>query len=119
MPLPPARYISKPNPTGKGKSIARDDSGAKSAFSAPETKAVPYVSDEVAELLRKYIIPGNGAICVILCLVELGTGRTWSEGMMIGGGYVPGFIFSVVLWARRELRVVDLGELERLRYRTN
>jgi hypothetical protein len=38
--------------------------------------------------------------------------------MAIGGGYVPGLILTVVLWARRELRVVDLGELERLRYTT-
>lgn len=28
---------------------------------------------------------------------------------------MPGFVLSVVMWARRELRVVDLGELERLK----
>jgi hypothetical protein len=38
--------------------------------------------------------------------------------MMIGGGYVTAFVMVVVMFARRELRVVDLGELERLRYRS-
>jgi hypothetical protein len=38
--------------------------------------------------------------------------------MTVGGGYMPGLVFSVVMWARRELRVVDMGELERLRYRS-
>lgn len=55
---------------------------------------------------------------MLLAVAELAQGRTWSEGMMIGGGYVPGLILTVVLWARRELRVVDLGELEKLRYST-
>jgi hypothetical protein len=37
--------------------------------------------------------------------------------MMVGGGYVPLFVLVFILWARRELRAVDLGELERLRYK--
>lgn len=69
-------------------------------------------------MLAKYVVPINGALCILLALVELWQGREWREGMTIGGGYVPGFIMAIVMWARRELRVVDLGELERLRYRT-
>ncbi|KAF2266705.1 hypothetical protein CC78DRAFT_614881 [Lojkania enalia] len=79
---------------------------------------LPYLSDKTSDLVRKYLIPVNGAICIFLMLHELWQGREWQQGMMIGGGYVPGFILSVILWARRELRVLDLGELERLRYRT-
>jgi hypothetical protein len=52
----------------------------------------------------------------VLAVLELWQGRTWSEGVMVGGGYLPGFMLSVVLWARRELRVVDMGELEKLKY---
>jgi len=81
-------------------------------------RPVPYVSDEMAELLAKYVIPVNGALCLLLALAELWQGRTWSEGVTVGGGLLPGLILTIVMWARRELRVVDLGELEKLRYRT-
>jgi hypothetical protein len=87
-----------------------------SADAKHECRPVPYLSDDIAELVGKYIVPANGAMCVLLALLELWQGRTWSEGMMVGGGYLPGFVLSVVLWARRELRVVDLGELEKLKY---
>jgi hypothetical protein len=74
------------------------------------------LSDEVTDLVAQWIVNVNGAICGILALLELWQGRTWSEGVMVGGGYLPGFVLSVVLWARRELRVVDIGELEKLKY---
>lgn len=110
----------------KGKSIARsavDGSKASETESASRAamvrrKAVPFISDEVAAVLDKYLILVNVVVCCFLALIEVGQGRTWGEGMMIGGGYVPGFVLVVVMFARRELRVVDLGELEKLRYRT-
>lgn len=77
-----------------------------------------YLSPEIVELLRNYVISANSAICAILATVELFQGRSWSEGMMIGGGYVPGLVWTFILWTRRELRTLDLGELERLRYST-
>lgn len=76
---------------------------------------VPWVSEEVQEVLARYIVPGNGAVCGLLAVAELFQGREWSEGMMIGGGYLPGLVLTVILWARRELRVVDMSELQQLR----
>jgi hypothetical protein len=83
-----------------------------------ERRPVPYVSDEVADLVGRYVVQVNEVVCFLLAMLELWQGRTWSEGAMVGGGYLPGFVLSVVLWARRELRVVDLGELEKLKYRS-
>jgi hypothetical protein len=107
--------ISNP---GKGKAIARGPDGTPSASSSTQSRPVPYVSEEMANLLAKYTVPVNAALCAILAVAELWKGREWSDGMSIGGGYLPGLIFVVVLWARRELRVVDLGELERLKLRS-
>lgn len=82
-----------------------------------ETPPVPYISGETADVLKTYAVPVNGAVCVALAVGELILRREWRQGVMVGGGYLPGFVFVVCMWARRELRVVDLGELERLRYR--
>ena len=79
---------------------------------------MPYLSEEAVELVARYIVPVNAALCAALALVEVWQGREWSEGVTIGGGYVPGVIMMVVMFARRELRTVDLGELEKLRYRS-
>ncbi|KAF2745712.1 hypothetical protein M011DRAFT_446990 [Sporormia fimetaria CBS 119925] len=119
LPLPPVSPSSS-TAQHKGKATARDRvTGAKSfSFIPQESQPVPYLSPETADLLRQYMIPVNAALCAILCITELAQRRSWGEGMMIGGGYVPGFVLTFILWARRELRVVDLGELERLRYRT-
>jgi hypothetical protein len=82
----------------------------------PERRPVPGLSEEVAEVLAKYIVPANAGLCMLLVILELFSGHEWSESLTIGGGFLPGFILSVVLWARMELRVVDLGELEKLRF---
>ncbi|CAI6338389.1 unnamed protein product [Periconia digitata] len=127
LPLPPIRVSvhdsseigKKGAASDKGKSISRGADGSKTGGPARARRdAVPFISEEVAVLLEKYIVPVNAAICVFLGLIELGKGQTWGEGMLIGGGYVPGFVLAVVMFARRELRVVDLGELEKLRYGT-
>ena len=80
-----------------------------------ERRPVPYISDKSSEVLAKYTVPINAGICALLAVLELVRGQSWSEGVMIGGGYLPGFVFSVVLWARRELRVMDMSELEKLK----
>ncbi|KAF1960162.1 hypothetical protein CC80DRAFT_489374 [Byssothecium circinans] len=126
LPLPPVRInilnSSALSPSSsssrKGKSISRNAYGMKSSDPPAERIPVPYVSQEVAEVLARYAVPVNAALCVVLAVVELAQGRSWGEGMTIGGGYVPGFVMAVVMFARRELRVMDLGELEKLRYRT-
>lgn len=108
LPLPPINLSSQSTRGSSGRNFVVP----------PETQRVPYLSSDTAEIVRKYIITANSSLCVILALWELMQRRSWSEGMMIGGGYIPGFVFAVILWARQELRVMDLGELERLRYRT-
>ncbi|KAF2018216.1 hypothetical protein BU24DRAFT_421229 [Aaosphaeria arxii CBS 175.79] len=124
LPLPPATSSNtSPTATAANKpkiygSHARKDATIPVFLTAPQSKEVPYVSPDTAEYLRRYAIPVNAALCAAWAVAEalLGGGRSWREGMMIGGGYVPGFVLAVVLWARRELRVVDMGELERVRY---
>ncbi|KAF2625400.1 hypothetical protein BU25DRAFT_412837 [Macroventuria anomochaeta] len=103
---------------GKGKGRAIGGYGLNTSTSSArqgERKDVPWLSDEVQELLAQYIVPANGVVCGLLVLLELIQGREWREGMMIGGGYLPGLVLTVVLWARRELRVVDMSELQQLR----
>ncbi|KAF2635145.1 hypothetical protein P280DRAFT_437611 [Massarina eburnea CBS 473.64] len=126
LPLPPVRIniinstnLQQPSSSStKGKSISRNAYGVKTTEPVAERIPVPYISDGAAEMLAKYLVPVNAVLCGILAVMELLQGRALSEGMTIGGGYVPGFVMAVVMFARRELRVVDLGELERLRYRT-
>ncbi|ORY03943.1 hypothetical protein BCR34DRAFT_492009 [Clohesyomyces aquaticus] len=123
LPLPPVRIgitTTTGSTTSKGKSIARDTHGRPTETPAStdnDTRPLPYLTPEQSALVRRYLIPANALLCAIFALYELSQGRAWSEGMMIGGGYVPGFIFAVILVARRELRTFDLGELEGLRYR--
>lgn len=88
---------------------------ATASARSEERVRVPWLSEEVQELLARYIVPGNGVVCGLLAVAELVQGREWREGMMIGGGYLPGLVLTVILWARRELRVVDMSELQQLR----
>jgi hypothetical protein len=121
LPLPPrsAGIIVDGENIGKGKGKGRIggyglNTGGFNKGQA-ERKEVSWLSDEVQGLLARYIVPGNGVVCGLLVLLELMRGREWREGMMVGGGYLPGLVLTVVLWARRELRVVDMSELETLR----
>lgn len=127
LPLPPVKVgvlhvadlkngsgAKKAKRGGYGLNVPSQDSGS-GTFERPQ---VPFVRDEVAEALAKYTVPVNAGVCTLLAVVELWRGSSWNEGVMIGGGYLPGLIMSVILWARRELRVMDLGELEKLKYRS-
>ncbi|KAH7084984.1 hypothetical protein BKA63DRAFT_7323 [Paraphoma chrysanthemicola] len=126
LPLPPVKIgIIHTEDLKKGPPSAKKKKGAGGyGWKVPSTpepstqerKPVPFLSDELADLAAKYIVPANAAMCVILAVVELLRGRTWSEGIEIGGGYLPGFVMSVVLWLRRELRVMDMSELEKLKF---
>lgn len=111
IPLPPASASSTLPSKGSGKAAARDFEGRKAWLD------ITGGGGEDDGPVKKYIVPLNLALCVVLALQELVARRGWREGMMVGGGYVPGFVFAVIMFARNELRRVDLGDLERLRYR--
>ncbi|KAH7125668.1 hypothetical protein B0J11DRAFT_528992 [Dendryphion nanum] len=121
LPLPPVRNSAaggaarKAKVYGQAKAKPSIPSVLQSVFAAPESQPVPFVSSETKELLRRYIIPGNAVVVVVLVLSEVVRRRSWSEGFAVGGGFLPAFVWGMVLGARRELRVVDLGELERLK----
>ena len=120
LPLPPqsAGIIVNGQKATKRKGRSKGGYGVSTQISSlpqDERKRVPWLPDEVQELLSQYIVSGNGVICGLLALLELMQGREWREGMMVGGGYLPGLVLTVVLWARRELRVVDMSELHQLR----
>lgn len=67
--------------------------------------------------VRRHIVPLNGVLSAVLAVREGLAGTGWREGLAGGGGYVPAFVFLLVLVARTQLRPVDVGGLERLRYR--
>lgn len=135
MPLPPVTASAQTTKEGKenkrrrgrgyagwkGKGIARDKEGRRKSDAAVSQDGdlvnLPFLDADQAELVRRYIVPVNGAICVILALWEFWQRRSWSEGVIVGGGFAPGLVLGVILYARKELRVLDLGELEGLRYR--
>ncbi|KAH7094633.1 hypothetical protein FB567DRAFT_510643 [Paraphoma chrysanthemicola] len=125
LPLPPVKIgIIHTEDLKKGPASTKKKVGGGYGWKVPsipepsthERKPVPFLSDELADLAAKYIVPANAAICIVLAVVELLRRRGWSEGIEIGGGYLPGFVMSVVLWLRRELRVMDMSELEKLKF---
>lgn len=79
----------------------------------PGRRPVPFVSPEVAELLAGYIVTVNRAMCGFLALYEVWLGGEWIQGLMIGGGFLPGVICMVILYARTELRIIDVEQLRR------
>lgn len=65
-------------------------------------------------MIAEYIVPANRAACGALALYEVWQGGNWSEGFMVGGGYLPGLICFLILWARTELRIIDMDALEKM-----
>jgi hypothetical protein len=124
LPLPPQKVGILTTSDLKARTAKRKGGGgygfntpsSASATQAAQRRPVPYLSDEVTEVLAKYIVSANAGICLMLVILEFFSSREWSESLAIGGGFLPGFVLSVVLWARNELRVVDMGELEKLKF---
>ena len=87
----------------------------QATVSAAERPPVPYISDELAEWLAAYLTAGNVAVAGCLALHEAWKGTEWGNSFVIEGGYLPVLICFIVLWARRELRVIDMSGLEKLK----
>lgn len=114
LPLPPVKVNI--TTLGDGKSTAGKTETSTSTQTHTHTRPTPpYISTEAADLLAKYIIPFNALLSGVLILLEAARGRTWNEGLGVGGGYLPALVFGIIIVARREVRGVDLSELERLR----
>jgi hypothetical protein len=77
-------------------------------------RPVPYVSEQTADVIGDYIVTVNRAVCGLLALYEVWLSRDWSEGFMVGGGFLPGVLCLVILWARTELRIIDMNALEKM-----
>jgi hypothetical protein len=65
--------------------------------------------------LRKYIDHLNAGVCVILALQAV---RAKQKGLTdeVWLAVLPSFVFLLLFLARMQLRPVDVGELEKLRY---
>ncbi|KAF2441798.1 hypothetical protein P171DRAFT_366171 [Karstenula rhodostoma CBS 690.94] len=116
LPLPPLRISVSHVADLQSPTSAR--SKPKPTEAKAERRPVPYISEGTAEVVARYIVFANGALCAVLAVAEVLQGRAWGEGMTVRGGYLPGLVFTVVMFARRELRAVDMSELERLQYQS-
>ena len=92
-----------------------DSASSPTTSTAQNPAPTPPLPPRIAALLSQHVVRANAGVCVALAVREVVRGRAWSEGMVVGGGYVPGVVLGVILWARRELRAVDMVELERAR----
>ncbi|KAH7401643.1 hypothetical protein BKA66DRAFT_451118 [Pyrenochaeta sp. MPI-SDFR-AT-0127] len=124
LPLPPQEVkVTDSKNTGgtiKGKPANTFTRGTKVApweqqAAKPGRRPVPYISTELADLLAENIVVANRAVGGVLALYELWQGGEWSEGFMVGGGYLPLLICMIVLWARTELRIIDMDTLKKLK----
>ncbi|OJZ87059.1 hypothetical protein ASPFODRAFT_132557 [Aspergillus luchuensis CBS 106.47] len=77
----------------------------------------PMITPHAMASIRRYILPVNAAICVLLALVYASqpTTQSWLEIQPVTY-LVPGAMFAAVLVARKVMLSVDLKALENLRY---
>ncbi|OAL48669.1 hypothetical protein IQ07DRAFT_570087 [Pyrenochaeta sp. DS3sAY3a] len=119
LPLPPQEPESEAAKKAKAKAPQRGYAGKTPPWEKEAQKsgrrAVPFVSEKVADVLAEYIVAANRAVAGVLALLELRSGKHWVEGLGIGGGYLPLVVCIVILYARTELRIIDMDELKRLK----
>ncbi|KAL2863042.1 uncharacterized protein BJX67DRAFT_268362 [Aspergillus lucknowensis] len=76
----------------------------------------PIRNPDLMMYVRRFIIPGNAAICVLLGLVYLFSSGGSPPGHLPVAYLVPGALLMIVLLARHAMVSVDLKPLEDLRY---
>ncbi|KAH9876329.1 hypothetical protein J1614_004208 [Plenodomus biglobosus] len=77
----------------------------------PGQRPVPWISSELADFLAQWIVLVNRAVCGIFALYEVWLGSEWMQRFSIGGGFLPLVICMVILYARTELRIIDVEQL--------
>lgn len=106
LPLPPTKFEEEHN--------TRNTPSWEKPTEKSVRRPVPYLSEATADTIAEYIVPANRAACGALALYETWQGRNWTEGFLVGGGYLPGLICFLILWARTELRIIDMDALEKM-----
>jgi hypothetical protein len=123
--MEPIEGVPLPQPTTKGKKkmggygLNTTTTNTKTpSWEKPSEKSVrrpvPYLSTQIADIIGNNIVMVNRAVCGLLALYEVWLARDWSEGFKVGGGFLPGVICLVILWARTELRIIDMNALEKI-----
>lgn len=102
-PKPPQRGLYNPVPPWE-----------KQAVETSARRPVPWVSRATSDLLAKWVVVVNRAVCGLLALWEVWRGTKWSEALGVGGGFLPGVVCLLILYARTELRIIDMDALEQL-----
>lgn len=86
----------------------------KKASEKSVRRPVPYISSQLADHLADYLVMVNRAVCGALALWEVWIGSDYSKALGVGGGFLPGVICMVIVYARTELRIIDMDSLEKL-----
>ncbi|KAL2816161.1 hypothetical protein BJX63DRAFT_430448 [Aspergillus granulosus] len=76
----------------------------------------PIRNPDLTAHVRRFLIPGNSAVCVLLGLVYLFSSGSSSLGIQPTAYLVPAALLITVLLVRQIMISVDLGPLDELRY---
>ncbi|CBX91947.1 hypothetical protein LEMA_P046530.1 [Plenodomus lingam JN3] len=77
----------------------------------PGRRPVPWLSASTADFLAQWLVVGNRALCGVLALYDVFLGTAWADRLAVGGGFLPGLVCMLILWARTELRIIDVEQL--------
>ena len=80
---------------------------------------IPFTNPAAVPLrpVERWLSILNAALCVLIFMATVVRSGEWDwSDNMLWLGMAPGVVYGVVMVARREMRAVDVGQLETLRY---